>query len=404
MAFEQKILMYLVENYRKSTKDRGNQKINRRTQTTPDKFYKKYYANDGDIFEIGGLNESIEQLVRKGFVTTENELFGTQIKKIYLVDERILEVENYLSDRYNYVSKEMQLQVLQQLVDKYANASPLCAQQCDLIRNYIRNRKVPKNYLELENVLKAISFIENNQHDLYIREVSMKVYGDSKFFEQTTLQPVCQLLRKQTGKDIAENELMDEVLHQYHIYKEPQKLCMKGNVVLTLSNKQFNVSLFQDGIEIMASDLKNIQSVEILAEQFMTIENRTSYLRYQDANTVSFYLGGYANRFQRDFIQLIYKTNPHIQYKHFGDIDAGGFWIHSNLCDFTGIDFDLFSMSRIELEDEQYSDCLLPLTENDKNRLMELKSNPLYSDTVTYMLNHEIKLEQEIVSLNLMNS
>ena len=72
----------------------------------------------------------------------------------------------------------------------------------------------------LVNILKAIAFIENNERDLYVREVSMKVYGDSKFFEQMTLQPVRQLLRKQTGKELTENELLDEILQQYHIYKE----------------------------------------------------------------------------------------------------------------------------------------------------------------------------------------
>lgn len=404
MAYEQKILMYLVENYRKSTKDSGSQKINRRTQVKPDKFYKKYYANDGDVAEIADLNETVAHLVAKGFITTEIEIFGTQIRKIYLVDERIGDVECYLSDRYSYVSKVMQMQMLQQLIDTYASASPICSQQCDLLRKYVANRTVPKNYTELENILKAIVFIENNERDLYIREVSMKVYGDSKFFEQTTLKPVCQLLRKQVGKELTENELLDEILQQYHIYKEPQKLCIKGNVVLTIANKQVDISLFQDGIEMMASDLQNIQAVEIRAKYFMTIENRTAYLRYRAADTVTFYLGGYANRFQRDFIQLIYATNQHVQYKHFGDIDAGGFWIHSNLCSFTGIHFDLFGMSIIELVNEQYASCLLPLTENDRHRLKELQSNALYSVTIFYMLANNIKLEQEIVSLNLTGS
>lgn len=404
MAYEEKILIYLVDNYRKSTKDSGSQKINRRTQVKPDKFFKKYYANDGDVAEIVNLNETVSKLVAKGFVKTEVEIFGTQIRKIYLVDEQVVEVECYLNERYSYVSKEMQMQVLQQLIDTYAHASPLCSQQCDLLRKNIANRTVPKNYMEIENILKAIAFIENNKRDLYVREVSMKVYGDSKFFERTTLQPVCQLLRKQTGKELTENELLDEILQQYHIYKEPQKLCIKGNIVLTISNKEVDISLFQDGIEIMASDLQNIQAVEIRAKYFMTIENRTAYLRYQDYDTVSFYLGGYANRFQRDFIQLIYATNQHIQYKHFGDIDAGGFWIHSNLCSFTGIQFNLFCMSKIELENEQYTECLLPLTENDMNRLKELQSNSLYSETIFYMLDNNIKLEQEIVSLNIMGS
>ena len=92
-----------------------------------------------------------------------------------------------------------------------------------------------------------------------------------------------------------------------------------------------------------------------------------------------FYLLGYANRKQRDFIKQVYKDNPKISFEHFGNIDAGGFWIHHNLCDITGIKFILFSMSVNEL------------------------ANPEYAEVVKYMLDNNLKLEQEIVSLKLMS-
>ena len=51
MNYEEKILTYLVDNYRKSKKDSGDNKTNRRTQVKPEKMYKKYNANDGDFEE-----------------------------------------------------------------------------------------------------------------------------------------------------------------------------------------------------------------------------------------------------------------------------------------------------------------------------------------------------------------
>ena len=42
-------------------------------------------------------------------------------------------------------------------------------------------------------------------------------------------------------------------------------------------------------------------------------------------------------------------SNRNASYLHFGDIDAGGFWIHHNLCEITGVNFELFSMSADEL-------------------------------------------------------
>lgn len=148
---------------------------------------------------------------------------------------------------------------------------------------------------------------------------------------------------------------------------------------------------------------KKIDEIKILASNFITIENRTSYLRYKNDNTVTFYLGGYANRDQRDFLKHVYKDNLDKNYLHFGDIDAGGLWIHNHLCKITGINFGLFCMSEKELADPVYKKCLRKLSENDITRMQELKDIPDYKDVVDYMLKNKVKLEQEIVSLRLMS-
>ncbi|SDX81420.1 Wadjet anti-phage system protein JetD domain-containing protein [Eubacterium barkeri] len=404
MEYEEKLLKCLVENYRKSKKDTGDNRINKRTQINPEKIYNKYNANDGDFEKITKLNHTVEGLSKKGFVTSEIERFGTQIKCIYLVDAKITVIEQYLYDQYGYISKDMQLQKMKSIVKQYQNVSLICKKECRILSKSIENRKIAKNIDELDNILKAIAFIEKNKEMLYIREVSMKVYGDSKFLENKTLKSVCTILKKYANESCCDTELMDEILLDYHILKEPQKLCVKGNMIMTVLGKTVDISGFSNGIEMTVSDFSNIESVKIRANRFMTIENRTAYLRYNDKDTVIFYLGGYANRYQRDFIKLIHQTNQDIDYIHFGDIDAGGLWIHHNLCEITGIVFQLFSMSAGELRNEKYKFCLQSLTENDKNRLKELKNMNMYMNVVNYMLENNVKLEQEIVSLSLMKS
>lgn len=402
MKYEEKLLTYLVENYRKSKKDSGDNKTNRRTQVKPEKLYKKYNANDGDFEEISKLNQAVEHLSKLGFINSVSETFGTQIQCIYLVDEKIVEIEQYLANKYGYISKDMQLKKLQALVECYQDASSICKKECDILAEFIESRKVPKNIDELDDVLKAVAFIEKNQEQLYIREASMKVYGDSKFFENTTLQPVCNMLRKHSNRAFGDDEMLDEVLLDYHIAKEPQKLCIKGKAIINISGKEVDISGFSGGVEFLASDLVHIQSIKLIAPEFMTIENRTSYLRYHKDDVVAFYLGGYANRYQRDFIKMVYAANADVRYVHFGDIDAGGFWIHRNLCEVTGVDFELFGMSVDELGNRAYASCLHGLTENDRIRLQELKGVEIYKDVVRYMLENDVKLEQEIVSLGLM--
>lgn len=404
MNYEEKLLTYLVDNYRKSRKDTGDNKTNRRTQAKPEKMYRKYSANDGEFEEISKLNQTVEALTERGFITCETETFGTRIQCIYMVDEKIKEIEQYLRQKYGYVSKDMQLLELDNLVKQYGNASPTCKKECDLLVTCINQRKVPKNVEELSDILKAVAFVEQNREELYLREASMKIYGDSKYFENETLQPVCTILRKHSGRPHDEAEMPDEILRDYHIAREPQKLCLKGNLIIEIAGKSVDISGFSSGIEIQASDLSEITGLYIKGKRFMTIENRTSYLRYQEKNTVTFYLGGYANRYQRDLIKMVYRENPNLVYLHFGDIDAGGFWIHHNLCEITGVTFELFSMSVEELQKEEYQACLHPLTENDRGRLQVLKDIAAYQKVVTYMLNNSVKLEQEIVSLSLMDN
>lgn len=404
MNYEEKILTYLVDNYRKSKKDSGDNKTNRRTQVKPEKLYKKYNANDGDFEEISKFNQAAERLSKLGFIRSVKETFGTQIQCIFLVDECIQEAEQYLAKKCGYVSKDMQIEKLRNLVGKYKNASPICEKECARLLESIAERKVPKNIDELDDVLKAIAFIENNQEELYMREMSMKVYGDSKYFENVSLQPVCSMLRKYSKQNLRDGELLDEILLIYRITREPQKLCIKGKAIINIGGTEVDISGFSEGIEFQASELKNIKSVKLMVPKFMTIENRTSYLRYSKDDVVIFYLGGYANRHQRDFIKMVYASNMDACYVHFGDIDAGGLWIHHNLCEITGTNFELFSMSADELKNIEFASCLHELSENDRVRLHELMKNERYRDVVQYMLCNNVKLEQEIVSLALMKS
>lgn len=402
LNWEEKILEYLVNNYRNSKKDGGDNKINRRTQVKPEKLYKKYRANDGDFEVINAINCTVEKLSKMGFLAYEQEKFGTQLKCIYLVDGQIIQVEDYLHKNYGFISKGMKKEAVQKIIAKYSGLSAICAMECDLLQQDLNCNKLPMNYEELPSIFDAIGFIENNQTELFVREASMEIYGDSKYFEEYTLTSVCQRLRKYKNKPCSSEELLDEILVEYGIKKESQKLCLKGNFMISVDGKELDFGVLPEGIELDAKALKKIASIKIEATKFMTIENRTSYLRYSALDTVTFYLGGYANRFQRDFIKKIYEDNPDLEYLHFGDIDAGGFWIHHNLCEITGVKFKTFCMSKYELSQKRYEHCLHPLTDTDITRLKDLKQDELYADTIQYMLRNNVKLEQEIISLELM--
>ena len=104
------------------------------------------------------------------------------------------------------------------------------------------------------------------------------------------------------------------------------------------------------------------------------------------------YLGGYHNTHRRNFIRKIYQYNPKIEYFHYGDIDAGGFYILLHLRQKTGIEFVPYNMSIDILK--KYSSYTKSLTDDDRERLKNLK-NTEFSETICYMLENNCKLEQE---------
>lgn len=396
--FDEKMLLILVEKYRKSKKDSGTGRVNRRTQIKPTELYKSYNRNDADMELINAVNETAKKHQESGFVTFEMNGFSNEISAIYLVDEMVEEAEQYLAQNYHYESKHEKMRKVEGMIARYEGRSPAADYECAKLRESLNKNAVPKHYEQAEDILKALVFIEQNKEPLYIREASMMIYGSSKYLEDNTLEAVCGLIRKVKGRPCEDDELLDEILGDYQIVREKQQICLKGDITVVRDGKKLEVGVLGSGITFDADELSGIEKIVVHARRFMTVENKTSYMRCREEDTAFFYLGGYANRFQREFLKKIYEDNPGLDYLHFGDIDAGGFYIHENLCRITGIPFGLYRMSVKELQDMRFRDCLLPLSENDRRRLKGLRESETYRDVVSYMLAHGVKLEQEIVS------
>ena len=130
----------------------------------------------------------------------------------------------------------------------------------------------------------------------------------------------------------------------------------------------------------------------------ITIENLTTFFRWEEEESLMIYLGGYHNSVRRILLQKVYHTFPDACYCHFGDIDVGGFLIYEDLCRKTGIPFTCCRMDLDTLtEYEAYGKAL---TENDRAGIERiLKENPdvQYAEVLEYMLSAGVKLEQECI-------
>lgn len=397
-GYEEKMLTALAEKYRKSKKDSGTNVIVRRTRITPSQLYKGYNRNDGDMTQIEAVNQAAMHCRQMGFLTFETEKFSNEIRNIDLVDEKIEELEAYLEQTYHYESKASKRQYVEELIAMYSGRSPAAELECRKLRQALEKNRIPPKYLQAKDLLKALVFIENNREELFLREASMLIYGDSKYLEEAMLHPVCKALREFLGRPCGEDELEDEILEEYHIRREKQKLCLKGDVMLQNGGKELELGNFADGVEFFSDELDGIEHICVRVPEFITVENYTSWLRFRKEGAVSFYLGGYAARFQRDFLRKVQEDNPHLVFRHFGDIDAGGLYIHEHLCRVTGIPFQMYRMSCAELQDARFRSCLQPLTNQDRIRLKSLEKQGTYRELAAYMLEKNVKLEQEIIS------
>jgi len=168
----------------------------------------------------------------------------------------------------------------------------------------------------------------------------------------------------------------------------------------TLEGQTIDLAALSHDIAISSAMLPDIDRIEISGSRVMTIENLTSFHTYSGKEAFVIYLGGYHNAIRREFLKKIREQNPHVAFHHFGDIDAGGFFILKHLRERTGIHIQPYKMDVETLK--KYQTYTKKLTANDRSRLMKLLDGDLgeageFGAVIRYMLEHDCKLEQEAV-------
>ena len=194
----------------------------------------------------------------------------------------------------------------------------------------------------------------------------------------------------------------DAILAEHGIYHTPNYVYMKGTGCLQIGKQNrcmVNLEELHQGIGLSGEDLDTLQWMDSsLVKKVITIENLTTFFRWEEKNSVLIYLGGYHNTVRRQLLQKLYKAFPQAEFLHFGDIDIGGFEIYRDLCRRTGIPFRPYLMDIEQLQ--QYGEYGKKLTENDLRRLDELLEKEEYRDVwpvLEYMREHGEKLEQECI-------
>ncbi len=386
--YKKQILNCLLDKYERSKSFTGDNKIGQSFSVKLIKLFPKY-GDEAEYDLYKSISEAALELERCEYIYLSK-------KKNGVIDSAALNT-NKLNDIYAFISripKSDTNERLLHLLNIYANKNEVLAGYCQSQIERIRNNKKAEYFdgdlTEYEYILKAVSEIFDIPDETYIRDFSVKVFGDSKVFERVK-RKVTRLLF-QYG-DFPQEET---ILEDLNIIKNPGHVYIKGCGIITISGQIIDLSVLNGDIAISSDLLKSIEKIEITGSRMITIENLTTFNHFSRPGTFALYLGGYHNSHRRNFIRKIYEQNPQISYYHYGDIDAGGFCILLHLREKTGICFIPYQMDTNTLR--QHSAYTKPLTDNDKKRLKSLMDSE-FSDTIKYMLEHNCKLEQEVLDI-----
>ena len=400
MRYEERILQTLLDSYERSRLSRGENEVavHIAFPITPKTMPIYFDENSLAYEEIHGTAGHLEEMgytcsVWKG--GKKNHI----LQKIVLLDE----IYRHLGRVPEKQMQQAQLAVLQEL--KTECSTPVARNFICWLMKRLEQGKTVKEYLNLDDtegsrrLIRAIHKIETNQKEIYIREFSVQCFGDSKELEKKS-GLIGKIFRR--FSDDMEDMDNDVILAEYGIYRTPNYVYVKGSGRLRIGTPEaYDIDLrsLRQGIGLSGEDLDGLEwKVDVSVKRIITIENLTTFFRWEEPDSVLIYLGGYHNAVRRKFLQKLYQVFPEAEYFHFGDIDVGGFEIYEDLCRRTGIPFTTYKMGISELE--QYEQYTRELTENDRKRMDSLLNSEAYENVwpiLRYMKEHGKKLEQESI-------
>ncbi len=386
-----KIINKLIDMYEKSRTYTGTNQVNQTFSIRPSVIFPKY--NDDAEYELfKSVNEAATEL-------NSRELVFTDFKRNGVLSKIQLNVDN-LDKAYDFVKREPKRDEdtwLRQVLSKYAEVNNILGiyareqlirlEEGKKIHHYDGDKKAYVDILYLVNELIS------NDVEIYIRDFSIKLFADSKRVESLKAKATNILYNYGDYQD------RDTIFEECGVVATPTYVCIKGRALIEINSQEIDLSLIKGDLALSTKTLEELQKVVVMGPRVVTIENITTFHDYNAADDFVIYLGGFHNRTKREFIRFLYNQNSDKEYLHFGDIDAGGFYIYEHLKNKTAIDFKPLYMDINTLN--KYKKYVKSLTDNDKKRLKDiLESESIILDsnvrsTIEYMLENNMKLEQE---------
>lgn len=392
---QSKTVHSLLDKYEKSKTFLGENQVNQKFTRRINELFPRY-NDDAEYDFFCDVNEALNELQNAGLISLHFQRKGI----ISSVELNLLQ----LRQCYELVSREPKNEEhawLFEVMERYGNCTVLDKYFATQRGKIVKNQKVEYfdgKKQEFLDLLTLVELICTNEEEQFIRDFSVRHFSDSKRVE--VLANKAQALMYQYG----EYQDRESVLEECGIVKTPTYVCLKGNGRMTLGGQTIDLSKLNGDVALSTASLKELDKIEILGDCAVTVENLTSFHDYNGVEDFVIYLGGFHNTTKRKFLVDLYEQNSDKRYMHFGDIDAGGFYIYEHLKSKTGIPFKTLHMNVETLK--KYNSQTKTLTQVDRRRIESLlkklddkykgsKADEDYGEVLRYMLDNNCKLEQE---------
>ncbi len=389
--FEIDLLNKLLDKYEKSKLSKCGTVVKRTiTLTTRDDVLNSY--NGFDSYKYSDENDAIiKKLEKLGFITAvfDNDSF----KSLSL---NLAQIE----DLYSYIGRDKptdELDKINNILEKY-HFDNFMDSFIEYVKDYIKEKyEYPKSYFsdanQLDLLLSIFSSLFLLTEETKKRDFSVRYFNDSKIFESVQGK-IIKIIKDFDGNEYSSD---DAVLAEYNIIKNSSYALIKNNLIVKINDSIINLNDLKFELSLSDDMIKRLVILDSNVTKIITVENLTTFYSLNDKDAVLIYLAGFHNHTKQSLLLKIYKQYPNAKYYHFSDIDCGGFLIFNNLVEKTKIPFIPYRMNKTELI--KHKENTKKLTDNDKKRLLKMLENAkfeIFKDTITYMLENNVKLEQEI--------
>lgn len=409
--WKEQLLSKLLDQYEKSVTYVGENKVKQVFSVKPSDIFKGYnkdFLPPEQLFQEKEFERLIRQMESEGLIHVVPPNTGI-LRQICAVPERW---EDYYAC-LNRTEKNILKKRLEEVYHRFC--------QCDLLEAYgkeklqtlknsrarkLDEKKVEKEITEAEAIWNLVQFLKENQEKQRTtleREMSEAVLHDSKQWEKIYRKKVCGILEHTGRYDEPLAELEEErerqtaLLEEFYIYSNPAYIYLKGDARICLEDGR-ELRIYHDlPMSIPFETFQKAKSIQIRDAALMTVENLTSFYRLEREHIFYLFLSGYHTRTKQALLQRIARENPGLSWYHFGDLDPDGLAIAGHLIRKTGLPFQLCAMGVQELQ--RFQTYAKPLEAPDRAKAEAMiKQGSSYAGILRYMLEHNCKLEQEIIS------